>query len=477
MNKRILVTMFCMLGLAVSVATAQMNRLGLSGGIGAGGIFGDTEVRDKLFRFQSRGYLRYGFSQMVQVELGGGIGRVAGDGYEALLIPIDARLLFSPFELGNMNPYLYGGAGVLRISRDRAPNGVASTSSWASNIPLGAGVQFALQPQLLFEVSGGLNLTSTDSINGMVIDTKNDNYWNFLVGLTATSESGSADADLDGLTNDEEKQLGTDPHKADTDGDGLSDGNEVNNFKTDPLKADSDGDGLKDGDEVNTSKTDPNNADSDGDGLNDADELNKHKTDPLKADTDGDGLNDGMEVNGTKSDPLKTDTDGDGLNDGDEVNKYKTDPTKADTDGGTANDGDEITRGLDPLIASDDLKKEELKVEIGKAIVLDGVVFASGKSTISPESESVLEKAYNTLAQNPEVQVEIQGHTDNSGNKSANMRLSVARAKAVKDWLVAKGVDGSRIATKGFGQTNPVADNTTPEGKQKNRRIEFFRVK
>jgi outer membrane protein OmpA-like peptidoglycan-associated protein len=105
------------------------------------------------------------------------------------------------------------------------------------------------------------------------------------------------------------------------------------------------------------------------------------------------------------------------------------------------------------------------------------VVFASGKSDITPESEEILTKAFNTLDLNPEITVEIQGHTDNTGRRASNKKLSLARADAVKAWLVAKGVAADRISTKGFGQDKPIAPNTTLEGKQKNRRIEFFRIK
>ena len=108
---------------------------------------------------------------------------------------------------------------------------------------------------------------------------------------------------------------------------------------------------------------------------------------------------------------------------------------------------------------------------------VDGIVFESGKSDIKPESEGILEKAYNTLSQNPEIVVEIRGYTDNTGSRSKNMKLSQARADVVKDFFVKKGILMERVMTKGFGQENPIAPNTTKEGKQKNRRIEFFRVK
>jgi OOP family OmpA-OmpF porin len=138
----------------------------------------------------------------------------------------------------------------------------------------------------------------------------------------------------------------------------------------------------------------------------------------------------------------------------------------------------EVQRGTNPLDPADDVpKKEQLKVEVGKSIALEGVTFATGSAKLTKESETVLEKAYNTLAQNPEVMVEIQGHTDSAGKRASNVKLSQGRADAVKAWLVAKGVAASRIGTKGYGPDKPVAPNTTADGRAKNRRIEFFRTK
>lgn len=106
----------------------------------------------------------------------------------------------------------------------------------------------------------------------------------------------NSDLDFDGLSKLQEDELGTDFTNADTDGDGLNDGDEVNVHSTNPAQSDTDGDGLSDGDEVNEHSTNPNQADSDGDGLNDGDEINEHSTNPNNADSDGDGVNDGDEV-------------------------------------------------------------------------------------------------------------------------------------------------------------------------------------
>ena len=358
-----------------------------------------------------------------------------------------------------------------------APVGLTNMSQWTAYVPAGLGLQFPLGNQVSFELSGGYNYTFHKGLEA-VKKTKKDAFVNFLAGLSVSGESGSADPDGDGLTNKEEKELGTDRHKADTDGDGLTDGEEMKMHKTAPLKADSDGDNLSDGQEVNTELADPNKADTDGDGLTDGEEIQKVRTDPLKADTDADGLADGDEISKYRTDPLKGDTDGDGLTDGSEITKHRTNPLMVDSDGGTLADAVEIARGLDPLNPSDDVpKKEEVKVEVGKAIVLDGVEFKSGSAEISPASDQILVKVYNTLAQNPDIEVEIQGYTDNSGKKAVNQKLSLARANAVKKYLVDKGISDTRISTKGFGPDKPIASNKTKEGRQKNRRIEFFRAK
>ncbi len=178
-----------------------------------------------------------------------------------------------------------------------------------------------------------------------------------VTGLEPTDD----DLDGDGLSNDEETDLGTDPNNPDTDGDGLNDGAEID-LGTDPLNPDTDGDGLNDGDEVLVHNTDPLNPDTDGDGLSDGKEI-EIGTDPLNADTDGDGLSDGDEYNKLHTDPLKADTDNDGVNDGLEVRGALTKDTfregfSVDNPANTHHsDNPDVIDALDPLNDSDTDKR------------------------------------------------------------------------------------------------------------------------
>jgi outer membrane protein OmpA-like peptidoglycan-associated protein len=105
-------------------------------------------------------------------------------------------------------------------------------------------------------------------------------------------------------------------------------------------------------------------------------------------------------------------------------------------------------------------------------LVLHNVEFPSGKATLIGESEKRLDVVVEYMTHKKSVRIEIAGHTDNVGDKKVNKALSQKRADAVRDYLVSKGIDGARIKAVGYGDTKPTAPNTTPEGRQENRRIE-----
>ena len=135
-------------------------------------------------------------------------------------------------------------------------------------------------------------------------------------------------------------------------------------------------------------------------------------------------------------------------------------------------DDPRLTRSeAEQLVA--DAVAEALK-ERGKSIVLHGITFETNKAQIRPESLAILEIVRETMAANPEVNVIITGHTDSVGSAEYNLRLSLDRAQAVKDWLIRNNISASRMKVVGKGEAEPTATNATAEGRAQNRRVEFM---
>ena len=104
-------------------------------------------------------------------------------------------------------------------------------------------------------------------------------------------------------------------------------------------------------------------------------------------------------------------------------------------------------------------------------VTLNNILFDTAKATIKPESQAPLKTVLELLKTDGALKLEIQGHTDNVGAKAANLKLSKDRADAVKAFLVTGGIDAARLATAGLGDTQPAGDNTTDDGRAKNRRV------
>jgi OmpA-OmpF porin, OOP family len=124
------------------------------------------------------------------------------------------------------------------------------------------------------------------------------------------------------------------------------------------------------------------------------------------------------------------------------------------------------------------MKQDIVASELLDKINTDGFValyinFETGKATIQPDSDPLLDDVAAMLTGAPALQLEVGGHTDNVGTPEANLRLSEDRAKAVAAALAKRGVDASRLTAKGYGPSSPVADNRTEEGRAKNRRVEL----
>lgn len=460
-------------------ADAQFKNYIVKGGIQYQQVLPFSEYKGSL-SFLGRAFVGFEVNNFLSLELGGGFGyyktdddvhvpvgtTVVGQDYfvKTEVIPIDARFKFTPnaARSKNWNPYFYIGIGLLKykvteITDVELPYYNTYQNNWTAFIPVGIGTEIKMSNHVLLDLSAGGYYSLTDNLNTFVDGSLQDAAGHLAVGLTFTGGANpNLDDDNDGLSNDREEQIGTDPENPDTDGDGLMDGPEVITHLTNPLNRDTDGDLLTDGEEV----------------------LN-YRTNPLSKDTDSDNLTDYDEVKTYLTIPTDSDTDDDGLIDGDEVLRYRTNPKIVDTDLGSIGDGVEVGRGTDPLNPNDDLPPEppEEEVKIGTVIILEGINFASGSAEISAGSEDVLEKALKSMKNNPAIVVEISGHTDSRSGHAYNMELSRDRAESVKSWLIANGISGSRIETVGYGPDQPIATNDTEEGRLRNRRIEFKRIR
>ncbi len=107
-----------------------------------------------------------------------------------------------------------------------------------------------------------------------------------------------------------------------------------------------------------------------------------------------------------------------------------------------------------------------------KSFVLENCNFDNGKATLQESAFTVLDELVAYMKRKDDDRIELGGHTDNVGSPASNQKLSLDRANTVRDYLISKGIDGSRITTKGYGHTKPISENKTAEGRAENRRTE-----
>lgn len=120
----------------------------------------------------------------------------------------------------------------------------------------------------------------------------------------------------------------------------------------------------------------------------------------------------------------------------------------------------------------DSILKVKEDIKVGETVSLKNIFFENGRYYLLPESNQELNKLSQYLIRNPGIQIQINGHSDNGGLKHKNQKMSELRAREVFEYLIKKGVQ-NKMYFKGFGSTQPIADNDTEEGKAKNRRVEF----
>ncbi len=414
--------------------------------------FGDID--DQNFDPLINGSLAYWVNEVWGFGLNGGWGflKAAEEAryFETDLYNVNILAKFAPFGESSFSPYLTAGAELFNFNPkqrngDFLPNREAE--EYGQNqfaIPIGLGFNYFVADNFSLDLEGLIHVSATDYIDDIETGDMKDNWVSLTAGLSIHFGTPK-DSDNDGIPDKKD----ADPLRAE-DFDGFQD----KDGQPDP---DNDQDGVLD---INDKE--PNNAE-DIDGFQDEDGI----PDP---DNDFDGIpdsddlapNDPEDKDGFEDEDGKPDFD----NDGDGI---------VDEEDGCPNEAETFNDYEDTDGCPDE--KPEIAVEAGSALVLEGVNFASGSNLLSENSKTTLDKVFRTLKDNPKIQVEIRGYTDNTGNYNSNVNLSLKRAEAVKIYLVEAGISPVRIQTKGFGPENPIAPNNTSEGRAKNRRIEFYRIK
>jgi outer membrane protein OmpA-like peptidoglycan-associated protein len=213
-------------------------------------------------------------------------------------------------------------------------------------------------------------------------------------------------------------------------------------------------------------------------------------------DTDLDGLFDDVDKCVSQAEDKDGYQDGDGCPDEDNDGDGILDPADSCPDEGEDKDGFEDDDGCpDPDDDKDGVADvndkckdvpesldgnrdedgcpEEVEAFTG---TIRGIRFELNKAVIRSISEPTLEEGLRIMQQFPDLRIRVEGHSDNSGEEGYNLGLSNARAQAVVDWLVSHGIESSRLEAVGYGETRPIADNSTPAGQEANRRVDFLVV-
>jgi outer membrane protein OmpA-like peptidoglycan-associated protein len=126
-------------------------------------------------------------------------------------------------------------------------------------------------------------------------------------------------------------------------------------------------------------------------------------------------------------------------------------------------------------IAEGGVKFYDRVMEDGK-IIANGIRFDVGKATLKPESMGIINEVVDMMKEHPDLKFSVEGHTDSDGNDDLNMELSDKRAQTVKSTMISMGIPADRLESKGWGESMPITDNSSPEGKANNRRVEFVKL-
>jgi outer membrane protein OmpA-like peptidoglycan-associated protein/opacity protein-like surface antigen len=403
------------------------------------------------------GNLKYGISPHLILGLDAGYGSfrpvIAGSSYEpdenspfeTSVIPVQLSVRVGPSADSRIKPYMLFGAGVLLWDLKKNDESVYDQQT-DFNYAMGLGIEWFMTQSLALDfllrsstypgidkdnVGFGQDI-NREKIEGRIslnlyldqnLDRDGDGIRDKDDAAVLEAEDFDGFQDLDGAP------------EPDNDNDGVLDADDAA-----PLEPE-DKDGFQDLDGV----PDPDN---DGDGILDASDQAPNKAEDKDGFMDEDGVPD-------------PDNDGDGILDASDKC-----PNEAETVNGYMDDD-----------GCPDVKPVPALEKAGAALVLEGVTFNTGSADLTDDSGIILDKVIVGLKDNPDVFIEVRGYTDNVGREASNQQLSEKRAVSVRQYLIDQGISADRLTAVGYGEESPIASNDTPEGRGKNRRIEFYRVK
>lgn len=436
---------------AFSQSTGGMIGVGVKGGLST--YFGDIKKQEYKPHFGFSMFYWLTDLYAMGLEVGNATLQAENDGqfFKSQTFYLAADLKLKLIRSGFIQPYILVGGEVVRINPKLkngqiAPNNAAKKfDKMQLGVPVGGGFAFFVNDHMSIDLQAMYHNLATDYLDDIDIGGNNDRFLSTGLKLNFYFGGSLADNDQDGIPDKYD-----DCPKQSEDFDGFQDEDGC----PDP---DNDGDGIPD-------KNDkcPNQAE-DPDGFQDEDGC-------PDTDNDQDGIPDINDKCPNKAEDLDGFQDSDGCPDPDNDNDGIPDvsdkcPNEAETVNGW--EDDDGCPDEKPLVV----------LELRKPVVLDGVYFRTGSEELDPNSESILDKVAETLTDNPEIILEVHGHTDNVGNYEYNKQLSLKRAESVVTYLVSKGVSSDRLSAKGLGPDKPVAPNDTKTGRAKNRRIEFLRTR
>jgi len=429
------------------------------------GIFGRYTNFDEALRMNDGGGGggRIGIFVARNLEIEGDVSYTSLDrernaGGQISAVPIHARLLYN-VPAGDHSALILG-AGYVRNKYGKSI-GVVDDSDNGFGGLLGLRTALGGTVSLRFDVT--VDYMSTP-VTEQIFPDDHDN-WNYGVqaGLSLLTGQGPRDSDRDGITDEFDRCPNT-PRGAvvdsngcpDSDGDGVFDltdqcadtpaGDQVD-ARGCSLPKDADGDGVTD-DRDRCPNTPAGDA-VDANGCS------------LPKDADGDGVVDSADR--CPNTPRGTAVDASGC------------PIPQDTDNDGVNDDRDRCPGTPAGVQVDAVGCRILFQERQTTLILEGVNFETGKADLTDAARAILLTVAQSLVANPEIRVEVGGHTDITGSRALNMRLSQARAESVQRFLTQNGVSADRLSAQGYGPDKPVATNNTRAGRAQNRRVELTR--